>query len=95
MNIFKIKTAKDILEGFLKPKDDKEALSAIHEADFVMEDKLENLEFLFEYYYIKNLEIGKRSSRIYIDTENGVRSFIFKNYEIKNIIEKFKIKNSI
>lgn len=95
MNIFKIKTAEDILKGFLKPKNDNEALSIIHEADFVMEDKLENLESLFEYYYIKNLEIGKRSSRIYIDTEGGVRPFIFKNYEINNIIEKFKTKNSI
>lgn len=95
MNIYKIKTAEKILEGVLKPSNEEEAVNIIHEADFVMEDKYENIDLLFEYYYIKDIEVGKRSSKVSIDTTNGIKSFVLKNYEVKNIIENFKNKELI
>ena len=95
MNIYKIKTAEEILEGVLKPSNEEEAVNIIHEADFVMEDKHENIDLLFEYYYIKDIEVGKRSSKVSIDTTNGIKSFVLKNYEVKNIIKNFKNKELI
>lgn len=90
MNILKIKNASEILEGSPKPRSDEEALSLIHEADFVMEDSFDDPKSLFEYYYIKRVELGNKISKIIIDTEKGDKSFILKNYEINNILSKYK-----